>query len=202
MEGYKMDLEKLFEKCINYYSHEGEFKVGENTITIFRRCSYEDFDNTDENGDPEWVEGDEAVGAFVNHEEFFGWWPQDRDDMYECMKEVLEYLMKNKGIKFTLNVKVTRWPDEDEKKSERKAKLVKMLTEDFGVEIGQVKNIKVTYDDAEDALNCKVINFNDYWNMLAALNDTLDGNFEVKIAEDDPNKAAVENMFKYKYDLL
>lgn len=194
-----MDIEKLFDKCINCYSHEGEFEIAGNTITIFRRCSYQDFDNTPEGEEPEWIEGDEAVGAFVNKEEFFGWWPQDRDDLYECMKEVLEYLLNTKGVKFTLTVKETRMPDEDEKKAVRKVKLLNEVKEDFDVEIEQIKNVKVEYGDFEDTITCKIINFNDFWKVMEIAKGECD---EAIISENDPNKDALENMFKYKYDLL
>ena len=196
-----MDIEKLFDKCINCYSHEGEFEIAGNTITIFRRCSYEDFDHEDEDGNPEFIAGDEAVGAFVNKEEFFGWW--SRDDLYECMQEVLEYLLNTKGVKFTLAVTATRWPEDDEKKAVRKVKLLNEVKEAFDVTIDQIKNTKVEYDDCKDTLTCKVINFNDFWKLM----EIAKGNFEeydieASISDKDPNKEALENMFKYKYDIL
>lgn len=198
-----MDVAELFDKCLNCYSHEGEFKINEDTITIFRRCSYEDLDHEDEDGNPEWIEGDEAVGAFVNQEEFFGWWSQDRDDLYECMKEVLEWLIANKNLTVTLSVKVKRWPDEDEKKPVRKVKLINILKEELNVEIEQIKNIKVNYDDCEDDLTCKIVNFNSDWRLLYILKgNEIDSDIEAEVAPNDPNKETLENMFKYRYDIL
>lgn len=194
-----MDIEKLFDKCINCYSHEGEFEIAGNTVTIFRRCGYEDFENLDEDEMPKWVDGDEAVGAFVNKEEFFGWWPQDEDDLYECMKEVLEYLLHTKGVKFTLTAKVRRMSDEDEKKAVRKVKLLNEVKKEFDVEIEQIKNVKVEYNDYEDTITCKIINYNDFWKLVEIAKGECD---EASISESDPNKDALENMFKYKYDLL
>lgn len=190
-----MNVTKLFDKCINYYSHEGEFKIGNDTITIFRRCGYQDFDTN------EWVEGDEAVGAFVNQEAFFGWFYQDESDLYECMEEVLEYLVNNKGLTVTLNVEASRYTEDDENKMVRKAKLINAVKNGIEVELDQIKSVKVSFDEIEDTINCKVLKFNNYQLLLEILTNQFEG-ANVKISESDPNKEALENMFKYRYDLL
>lgn len=194
-------IQALFEKCLNEYSHEGEFEINGNTVTIFRRCGHEDFDNLDENEMPRWVDGDEAVGAFVNQEEFFGWWPQDKDDLYEVMKEVLEYLLKYKGLNVTLTVKASRYPGDDEKSAERKAKLLDMIKDDLSAEDDQIRKIKFKPGSYDDELSCEIFNYHDFWGLLHTIKKNLD-NVDAKIADSDPNKETIENMFKYKYDFL
>lgn len=198
-----MNTAELFEKCMNEYSHEGEFKINDDTITIFRRCSHEDFDHMNEDGTFKWIEGDEAVGAFVNEEAFFGWYPQDTDDLFECMKEVLEYLLEKKGLKVTLTAKV-RVDDEyeDDKMPVKKAKTVNYLKEALHVEKDQIKNIKMKEEWYGDALICNVLNFNDYWTILGILTDESSDEIELEIESSDPNKDALVNMFKYRQDLL
>lgn len=190
-----MCVTKLFDKCMNCYSHEGEFNINGNIITIFRRCSYEDFDNGKE---PVWIEGDEAVGVFVNQEVFFGWYEQEYQDLYYAMKDVLEWLIDNKNFTVTLETTVENYDFYNLSKKDRKEILINKIADAFGIDKSQIKNLKIQYDTYCDTAICKIINFNDFHMILTILEEDS----ETKIADSDPNKETLKNMFTYRYDIL
>jgi hypothetical protein len=92
-------IKKLLEKCVNLYEHCGEFEFYGNTIKVFRRCGYEDFDTS------KYIEGDESVVAIVNDEYFAGWYSYGEDDLKNAMSDAIQWILENKDV--TLDFELT-----------------------------------------------------------------------------------------------
>lgn len=205
-----MTVEELYDKCLNFYSHEGEINFGDDTLTFFRRCSYEDFDNLDEDGNPKWVEGDEAVGVFINKEKFLGWYTGDCiENMKEAAEDALAELIKMKNITMTINVKYT-YNESDLNASTRKEMreaIYKKLMENFNVEKKNISDLKIKFEEYGNDLYANTtctIKLTNVWTIICiAKNKEPEYSCEeVTISDSDPNKDTFENYFDFRVDIL
>lgn len=202
------EVSAFYDECLEKYSHECEYQIGNDTITFFRRSSYRDFDDSEDSENFEDVEGDEALIAFVNKEAVFGWYEAIAgEDMKYALEDTLSYIFQNKNTTLTLHVDhsfdLYDFSSEDDEAI--KNKIYQDIMDDFSVEKDQITDFTLTKD--EDFVN---VSFN------VVLKDPKDilyyvenkeipnsySSFECSIDESDENKDIFEDLFDFDVDFL
>ena len=206
-----MEFDNLYDKCINLYSHEGEIDFGDVNLTFFRRCSYEDFDHLDEDGNPKWIEGDEAVGVFINKEEFLGWYEGDCiENMKDAAEDALREIIRNHNVTMTVEVSHTFYDSDLSYSSVKEAKeaIKKKLAEDLCITEDKITNfkckrIKLDDEDEKFEVSCKAkLTDPETIIYICKEGELYYGSETVKISDADPNKDTFENYFEFRVDIL
>ena len=206
-----MAFDSLYEKCINCYSHEGEIDFGDVNLTFFRRCSYEDYDNLDEDGNPEMIWGDEAVGVFINKTEFLGWYGGDCiENMKEAAEDALREVIKSHNITMTVDISETFYGSDFNysNRAEAKNAIKEKLKEDLCLaSVNDLSNVKfkIDSDDDEDffEVTCTAkITDADTIIYICKEGELYYGTENVKISDSDPNKDTFESCFDCRVDIL
>jgi hypothetical protein len=195
-------IEKLFETCVNYYDHCGEFDFYGNKIVVFRRCGYYDPKN-DEN---RYVEGDECVIAIVNNEYATDWYCPGENDLKYAMEDAIEWIFTRKDVKVDFEIVGNVESDALYKRQGIKSQIVEALKKEF--ENFELLNVEV-YDSWGKQCKFKV-KVQGGWDFYKGLinenpfycfsNDPLDdGEYDFVNANDNE---LFDQMFSYKISFL